>query len=297
MYGPSELFLYGIDKVITKFELVQKPHEIVENGYPIKRTEFELDGSRFSWIDRKSCLEDLGRIPVEVFQDACLLSGSTFLLGSFPPLNNPGLFPKGHTFRDVANLIMAHGRSVVRLCAHYSADPLIGQFNYMDSYKRAMTSIRFHPVITKEGDLEPLNKNHAPTDVHACVGYRLPEELNMYLSRGMLRPNFLGALNSGTIAIGAPLDGGDSPVYRNLVKTQLRPLREETLALLAESLNFYYQRARDVTTRLWFEPDSEVNIAIKNLLPSREFEISSWNVKADAIVEQRRLLEVKMCTV
>lgn len=291
VYGPSELFLFGIDKLITKFDLLQKTHEIIENGHPIKRTEFDLDAARFVWIDRKSCVEDLGRIPVEVFQDACLLSGSTFLVGSFPPLHNPALFPKGHTFRDVVNLIMAHGRSVVRLCAHHSADPLVEKSNYMDRYKRAMTSIRFHPVITKEGDIEPLNKNYAPTDVHACVGYRLPEELNMYLSRGMLRPSFLGALNSGTVAIAAPFDGGDSPVYRNLVKAQLRPLREETLALLAESLNFYYQRARDVTTRLWFEPDSEVNIAIKNLLPSREIEISAWNVRADAIVEQRRVLE------
>ena len=294
MYGPLELFLYGIDKIITKFDLMQKPHEIVENGYPTKRIEFELDGSRFCWIDRKSCTEDLGRIPVEVFLDACLLSGSTSLLTTFPPLNNPASFPKGHTLRDVANLLMAHGPSAVRFFAYYSADPLVEENNYMDGYKRAMTSIRFHPIITKEGDLEPLNKNHAPTDVHACVGYRLPEELNMYLSRGMLRPNFLGALNSGTITIGAPFDGGDSPVYRNLVKAQLRPLREETLALLAESLNFYYQRARDVPTRLWIEPDSEVNIAIKDLLPSRQIEISLWNVKAEAIVERQRLLEVNV---
>lgn len=210
VYGPSELFQFGIDKLITKFDLVQKAVEVTENGYEIKKVAFEPDESRFFWIDRKSCIEDLGRVPVEVFQDACLFSGSTFFLGSFPPLHNPALFPKGHTFRNVVDLIMANGRSVARLCAHHSADPLVEKLNYMDRYKRAMTCIRFHPVITAEGTVEPVNKSSAPTDVHACVGYRLPEELNMYLSRGMLRPDFLGALNSGTITIAAPFDGGDS---------------------------------------------------------------------------------------
>ena len=284
--------MFGIDKLITKFDLVYRSREESENGYPVKKTDFDLERSLFRWIDRKSCLEELGRVPSDVFQDACLVSGSSFLK-SFPPLHNPAVFPKGHQFRDVVNIIMANGRSVVRLCSQHSGDPLLENMNYLDRYKRAMTSIRHHPIITKEGDVETLNKGQAPTDVHDCVGYRLPEELNMYLSRGMLRPGFLGALNSGTILITAPFDGGDSANYRNLVKVQLRPLREETLVLLAESLNFYYQRAREVTTRLWFEPENESKIAVKDLLPSRQNDISAWNVRADALVEQRRKLEVK----
>ena len=291
VYGPSETFLFGIHKLITKFDLAYRIREESENGYPGKKTEFDLDRSLFRWVDRKNCLEELGRVPSEIFRDACLLSGSSFLK-SFPPLHNPAVFPKGHQFRDVVNIIMTHGRSVVRLCAHHSGDPLLENMNYLDRYKRAMTSIRHHPIITKEGEVETLNKEQAPTDVHDCVGYRLPEELNMYLSRGMLRPDFLGALNSGTILVTAPFDGGDSAHYRNLVKVQLRPLREGTLALLAESLNFYYQRAREVTTQFWFEPDKDTKIAVKNLLPSRQNDISTWNVRADTLIEQRRKPEM-----
>ena len=291
VYGPSEAFLFGIHKLITKLDLSYSIREENEKGYPVKKTVFDLEKSYFRWVDRKTCLEEAGRIPSEVFLDACLISGSSFLK-SFPPLHNPASFPKGHQFRDVVNIILQHDRSVVRLCARHSGDPLLENMNYIDRYKRAMTSIKHHPVITQEGDVETLNKEQAPTDVHDCVGYRLPEELNMYLSRGMLRPNFLTALTSGKILVTAPFDGGDSAHYRKLVKEQLRPLREETLALLAESLNFYYQRARDVTTRLWFEPDDESKISIKSLLPSRQNEVTTWNVRADSLVEQRRKLEV-----
>lgn len=292
VYGPSEAFLFGIHKLITKFELKYQIHEENEDGYPVKKTVFDLDNSVFYWVDRKGCVEELGRLPSEVFLDALLLSGSSFLQ-SFPPLHNPAMFPKGHQFRDVANIIMANNRSVVRLCAHHSNDSLLKNLNYVDRYKRAMTSIRHHPIITDEGDVEILNKEQAPTDVGECVGLRLPEELNMYLSRGMLRPTFLGALNSGTILIAAPFDGGDSAKYRHLVKEQLRPLREETLALLAESLNYYYQKAREVTTRLWFEPDNESKISVRDLLPSKQNEVSTWNVRTEALVEQRRKLEVR----
>jgi len=292
IYGPSETFLFGIDKLVTRLDLKYSNREENEKGYPVKRTVFELDKSSFRWVDRKICLEELGRIPAEVFQDACLLSGSNFLK-SFPPLHNPAVFPKGHQFRDVVNLIMGNGRSVIRLCRQHSGDPVLESMNYVDRYKRATTSIRHHPIITKVGDVETLNKEQAPWDVHDCVGYRLPEELNMYLSRGMLRPNFLWALNSGEFLITAPFDGGDSTHYRDLVKVHLRPLREETLVLLADSLNFYYTRAREVTTRLWFEPDNGSKVAVKDLVPSRQNDIADWNVKADALVEQRRKLEVR----
>lgn len=287
------MFLFGIDKLITRFDLAYRIREDDQDGYPHRRQEFHLDTSNFRWIDRKSCLEELGRLPSEMFQQACLISGSD-LLRSFPPLHDPHVYQKGVVFRDAVNMIMSRKGNVIRLCADHANDPVLGVYNYLDRYKRVMTSIRHHPIITKDGDVDVIDKENAPTDVQECVGYRLPEELYMYLSRGMVRPNVLEALSSGSILITAPLDGGESATYRNLVKMQLQPLREETLVLLADSLNKYYSRAREVTTRLWFEPDNESKIAIKTLIPSRQNEIAAWNVKSDMLIERRRTLEVRL---
>ena len=254
-----------------------------------------MDASSFRWVDQRRCLEELGHVSVEVFRNSCLLAGSS-LLKQFPPLCNPANYPKGYTLRDVVNLLMSNNRSVIRLCSQYSSDPLVQKIDYLDRYKRTMTGIKHHPVITSEGDVEVLHKDHAPDDMHICVGCRLPEELNMYLSRGMIRPGFLGALNSGTVHIPAPFDGGDSHVYQILVKTQLQPLRDQTLALLAGSLNFYYKNAQTITTRYWFEPDNEQKKTIKSIIPFDEGLLAQWNVRGDAIVEQRRKLEVSVIT-
>lgn len=263
--------------------------EVSENATTRKVSEFVLENSTFRWIDRRTCLEELGRIPVEVFIDALLLAGSK-LLRTFPPLVNPILFPK-FSMRDVVNVIMSCGRDVTQVCTHYSSDPAVKEVDYLDRYKRAATSIRHHIIITKDGDIETLDKENAPSDVHDCIGQRLPEELNMYLSRGMLRPRVLKWLTSGTILVTAPYDGGDSVEYQNLVKTQLDPMRRQTLSLLADSVNRYYQR-KEIITRLWFDLEYEAKFNIKDLLPSSKDSLSKWNVKGDVIVEQRRKLEV-----
>ena len=290
VYGPSELFLFGIDKLITKFDFIYQTYEVCEKGNTRKTSQFVLENSTFRWIDRRTCLEELGKITVEVFIDALLLAGSK-LLRTFPPLVNPALFSKGYSMRDVVNVILSYGRNVTQVCAQYSSDPVVKEIDYLDRYKRAVTSIRHHIIITKDGDIETLDKDNAPSDVHDCIGQRLPEELNMYLSRGMLRPRVLNWLTSGTILVTAPYDGGDSVEYQNLVKTQLDPMRRQTLSLLADSVNRYYQR-KEITTKLWFDLEYGAKFNIKDLLPSPKESLSKWNVKGDMIVEQRRKLEV-----
>lgn len=291
VHGPSELFLFGIDKLITKFDLAYQTHETSEKTSSKKGSKFVLESSTFRWIDRRTCLEELGRVPVEVFTDACLLAGSK-ILRTFPPLINPAVYNKGYSFHQVIQLVLNCGRSVSQVCAQYSSDPIVKEIDYLDRYKRAMTSIRHHVVITKDGDIETLDKEHAPSDVHFCIGQRLPEELNMYLSRGMLRSRVLNWLTSGTILVTAPFDGGDSVEYQSLVKTQLEPMRRQALSLLADSVNRYYQR-KEITTKLWFDQEYEAKFNIKDLLPSLKNSLSRWNVKGNMIVEQRRKLEVR----
>ncbi|KAI4192530.1 MAG: hypothetical protein LQ346_004272, partial [Caloplaca aetnensis] len=284
IYGPSELFLYGVDKLITRINLVYQPYVDPKLGNTKNSSHFIPEQSEVHWMDRQTCLEELGRISPDLFIDSLLLAGSK-ALGPFPAFKE-----NGYTIRDVVNLIASYGRSVVNLCNQFPEDKQVPRaifLNYLDQFKRALTGIRHHVVITTEGDIEALNKGTAPSDLHDCVGQRLPEELNLYLSRGMVQPRVLNWLASGTILVPAPYDGGDSPIYQNLVQSQLEPMRQQALSLLADSIHRYYQR-KEITTKYWFDMSYEAKFNIKDhLLPSPKESLSTWNVKEDAMLDRR----------
>ena len=160
---------------------------------------------------------------------------------------------------------------------------------YIDQYKGAMTRVKYHVVITAEGDVEALDKEHAPDDVHECIGLRLPEELYMYLSRGMLRPRVLNWLTSGKINITQPLAGGEGRSYQDLVKNHLEPMRKQALALLTEPIHRYFH-ARDITTRLWFDTGYEGKFNMKDL-PSVRNQLAKWHVR-NALIEDVRTLVI-----
>lgn len=206
-----------------------------------------------------------------------MLAGSS-LLSQFPPVSNLANYSKGPSIRILTDLVSSCGGSVGRVCAQYPTDPSIKDV-YLDQYKRATTSVRYQVVITAEGDVEPLHKDQAPDDAHECIGLRLPEELYMYLSRGMLRPRVLNWLTTGTISITQPLAGGDSEAYQNLVTTQLDPLRRQALSLLTEPIHRYYH-TKEITTRLWFDPSYDGKFNMREL-PSMRDLLSKWNVKND----------------
>jgi len=256
VFGSSELFCFGIDKIITKLE---------------------PESSSFWWIDKRDCLKGLGNISSQVFVDALMLADST-LLPIFPPLQDSTIYRKTFTFRSVIDLIASSGGSVVRLCAQYPAHPSIKGV-YLDQYKQAATNIKHHVVMNADGDVEILDKAHAPDDAHDCIGLRLPEELYMYLSRGMLRPRVLSWLTSGNISITQPLAGGDGRAYKDLVKVHLDPLRRQALKLLTEPIHRYYQ-SRDMVTKFWFDTSYEGKFNMKEV-PSTRDTLSKWHVRND----------------
>lgn len=248
------------------------------------RTESPItELSKFQWIDRRDCLAALGNIPVNIFIDSLMLAGSDLLPG-FPPLENETVYRKPFTIRNVVDMIISCGGSVARLCAQYSTDPAVKGV-YLDQYKRALTRIRHHVIMTSEGDVEILDKDHAPDDVHECIGLRLPEELYMYLFRGMLRPRVLNWLTSGKISITQPLAGGDGRPFQTLVKVQLDPLRRQALSLLTEPIHRYYH-SRDITTNLWFDPIYEGKFNMRDVSSPRDL-LSKWNVKNNLIAGVR----------
>lgn len=134
------------------------------------------------------------------------------------------------------------------------------------------------------GDVVPLDKGNAPSDLHDVIGLRLPEELYHYLSRGMIQPQTLNTLTSGTCYVTMPTAGSDSESYRTLVQTQLDPIRRQTISLLAEPLNRYFQ-VKEITTRLWFDRDSEIKFNSKTVQPSPRETLAKWHVK-DSLLQE-----------
>ena len=234
-------------------------------------TQFKPEQALFDWINRRDCLTELGNVPGHVFIDALMLAGST-LLQKFPPFSNQTTQP---SLRSTVHSISNAGSSVARLCAQYPTDLNIK--GYLDLYKRAMTRVKHHVVITADGDVEALDKEHAPDDVHECIGLRLPEELYMYLSRGMLRPRVLNWLASAKINIMQPLAGGDARKYQGLVKSQMEPMRKQALSLLTEPIHRYFH-TRDIVTKLWFDPSYEGKFNMKDQ-PSIRDQLSKWHVR------------------
>ena len=223
----------------------------------------------------------LGNITSHMFVEALMISGS-HLLSPFPPLLDLTLYRKGFNFRNVIDLILPTGGSVAKLCTQYPTMPLVRE-TYLEEYKRAITRVKHHVIMTADGDVEVLDKEHAPDDTHDCIGLRLPEELYMYLSRGMLKPRVLNWLTSGIVNPMKPLAGGDSALYQELVKNQLDPLRRQALKLLTEPIHRYYQ-SREITTKLWFDNDYEAKFDMKEV-PSNRERLSKWNVRDDLIVD------------
>lgn len=276
------MLLFDVDKLITTVDFA-KPE-----GANRKTGDIRLENSKFAWISRRSCEEDLGRISKDIFVDACLLSGSS-MLPTFPPLENPQ-YNRRYTIRETVDMLVSLGKNVTAVCAHYQDDSQVREMGYLDKYRRTRMSIKHHVVLTADGNIELQDKEHAPGDVHEFIGQRLPEELYFYLSRGVIGPRSLEWLTSGVINLLPPLDGGESEEYRKLVRDQLTPWRTQSLGLLAHSLHRYYQR-KDITVRCWFEEKTK-SISLKDVQSPQE-SIAAWHVDDLIIKDKATKLKVR----
>lgn len=259
-----------------------------DNVYGKKVSNFLLDKSTFTCIVQSTCLEELGNIPAVTFIDACILSGSS-LLRPFPGLQDLPVTDK--LFSNAVKMLA--GKSVAKVCKEFSGDSRVKEMNYLDRYKRVMTAIKNHVVVVCGGKLTTLDAEHAPHDLHECIGQRLPAEVYAYLFGGMIRSRVLNWLTSGTILITSPPAGGESAEYKILVKDQLQPLRKQAISLLADSINRYYQR-KEITTKVWFDDAADQKFNVKDELPSRKNIIRKWQVKEKLIHEGREKIEVSL---
>lgn len=264
VFGSSEIFLFDIDKVITKID---------------------FDREEVTAISRAQCMETLGAASSAMFVDACLLAGSSFL-PTLPLLDLvPPITPSPPKIKSAIDLLKQRNVNANLLCVQLQQDDLnMKALNYLDRYRKASCSIKMHVVLRPDGEIAHLDPTNVPGDVHLFMGQRLPSELYAYLSRGIISPQVLQWRSSSMVVERPPLDGGESPAYQKLVHEQLSPLRASHLALLSQSLNRWYGR-NDVTLKCWFKADELVKLGIPST-PDPRSAVSTWNVRLEQIGER-----------
>lgn len=266
VYGSTELFLFDVEKFITKFE---------------------TEKSQFSWITLQACRDEIGAVSKEVFLDACLLLGSPFL-PTFPLLGH-GYPNRTLNIREAVSLLHSVNRDPVALCEHYRDDQRIRDSRYADQYQRAVVLIKNHVIIEESGHCRQLNFESSPNDLHVLIGQRLPEELYYYLKEGLIGPQIPNALTTGDFFIPFPVGVAETEPFRQLVGSGLNPLRTQALALLSNSLHRFYQ-IKSITVRLWDEDKSDKVINLRDLHVKET--VAPWKVKTSQLSDKLKTSQV-----
>ncbi|KAK5939190.1 hypothetical protein PMZ80_008493 [Knufia obscura] len=242
-----DAFLFDVDKVILGIDAKEQ---------------------NFNWLQKADCVTAAGNPSPQAFKDAQLLLGSRFL-PTFPLLQRNQI----PTIREA--LVLLGRGPVLQLCNQYREDPAVAQSDYADRYKKAIMTIRHHVIMTPDGSVQPMDLQHAPGEVHAFVGQRLPDELFFYISRGLLDPQVPNWLAANEIKLTLPGGSIDCEPFRRFVFDQLNPLRLQSLKLLSECLHFYWQ-SRPISIKSW--DGRNITQPLKDVTPLKE-KVSSWKVQ------------------
>lgn len=269
VYGASDILLFDVEKLITKIDM--------ENS----------ENSRFHWVTKQFCQDELGRLSSEQFLDFALLLGSRYLR-TFPPFENAAYPGKALNIREALTSFNTAGRSALTICSQFEDDRRVQDPKYLDRYKRALMTVKHHVIMDADGKVGPMDPDHVPSDMHELIGQRLPEELYFYLSKGILGPNVPNYLTSGEVLIPLPLGVEDSDIYRRLVGDLLLPIRTQSIGLLSNSLHRFYQ-TKVINVRTWFNEKAERPISLK-ALPSVKDTIQSWKLRSEQFPESTKRL-------
>ncbi|KAF9974825.1 hypothetical protein BGZ73_001685 [Actinomortierella ambigua] len=257
IYGSSELLMFDVDRVITSVDF--------EKGV-------------FSVISKKALMQDL-QLSDDQFLDLCILAGFDHF-PTFPPLN---MESGGFTIRNFVDLLRTH-RTGFNAVKAFADSPGVVSSNYADLFMRTRCAMRYQPVLTTEGHIEPLNADQAPSDIHEFVGYRLPDEVYYYLSRGVISEFAFNVLLSGYSVEYSPLCNGETMEYRELLKTTVLGIKAQTLANLTAHLYSFY-RDKKVSALYWFEfgtaaPDHPIK---EDAAPVKVSEVANWKTGKSTI--------------
>lgn len=237
-------------------------------------SSINMENSTFQYVNKRAFQSELGAQSDQIV-DALILTGSD-LIPTFAPFANASSVT---IFKSIIDALQRH-TSATRLIKAYPDHQA-----YLTKYQKLRAAIKYHPIFTDEGSIEPLNIHDAPPDIHEIIGQRLPDELFFYMSRGVISARLIDLLVSGQLAIKAPLEGGDTEEFRKLLDS-LNPIRAHALSLITSPLNRYWQSTRVVDVHYWFNPGQPRSIVVKEVEPRPAELVNKWHVKEDVFREK-----------
>lgn len=178
--------------------------------------------------------------------------------------------------RQVLDMIRQY-RSGFTACAAHAEHAICAKLGYVDAFCRARCMIKFCLVTSaEEGRVLPLplstplppslsapgvngttpptasntpgapilTAGDIPIDLHDIFSHRLPDEVFLHLSRGLLSSTILNYLTSGVVIEPSPLDDGDTEEWKSFIRYTItespQAPRCVALALMASSLNGFW---------------------------------------------------------
>lgn len=215
IYSDSDILLYEVDRVVLGID---------------------FEAGTFSWIFKDDIREYKQPFNAatfhETFMDACILAGGIYDCPVFPTLAG-SLSPMGPIFiyERAIDLLRTYGHGIT-VIRELTPD----QTDYMERFARAKGILTYMPVITDKNGVETLSKKTVPNNIAMLITPRLANEIYFYISRHLVGTNMYDLLISDHLRIHAPLDGGESVEYKNLLN-EMTPLRTTCLSLLAGHSN------------------------------------------------------------
>jgi hypothetical protein len=219
VYSDTDILLYDIDRVIY---------------------HIDWDAGKFNFIYKKD-IQTYKNPPFpeatfqESFLDGCIIAGGVYDCPILPSLAG-SLQTMGpvFTFERAIDLLRTYGTGIA-VIKELAPDDKV----YMEQFARTKTMIQCCMVTDgKSHVITPTPRNNI-NDLATVITPRLAAELYFYISRRLVGTKVWDLLMADHLKVQAPLCGGESQEYRNLL-AEMIPLRTMSLSLLSSHSNRFF---------------------------------------------------------
>ncbi|KAJ9474097.1 Post-transcriptional regulator MKT1 [Pseudozyma hubeiensis] len=318
IYGPTEVLLFDrVERLITSLNLSESTFHFV-NKHSILN-ELRCNEEQFLDIGLLAGSDLCATFPA--LQDSSL--GATPPHAGAPPnlrqINDlvkqyKGGYPlvaafEAHPIVSKINYVdqFCRSRTIVKFCLVLSAEegrvlplPLatppppvsIGSAPHHVAPNGAGPAAGGASIGSSTGATPILTAADVPLDIHDVFSHRLPDEVFLHLSRGLVGPQVLSSLTSGHVIEAPPLDNGESEDYRRYVRETLTETPQSprcvSVALAAAVLNGFWS-SRKITGIYYFAPSADHPIPHDSAATLQLINrVNQWNVSNRFIEEELR---------
>ncbi|OWB66887.1 hypothetical protein B5S30_g2233 [[Candida] boidinii] len=274
---------------------------LIENGIEKFILSLEFENKQFKYLDKSSILNKLN-LNSKQFKDISMVVGNGFQLKTLnilPHIPTLPTFPSLHDFilngSSIYNtLLSSPNKSLMedyrKGCSALEFMPVLKLNGRVEPIQLKQDSNSFLSIttvtptnssgssgtatttstITAASTASTVSSNTIiPNDLHEFIGQKLPDELFFYQSVGLNLFELCETLSNGVLIERLPLDVSLTTLYNKLLTNDnILDLRGQTLNLLSNSLNRYYQFKKLSMTTFFKIPSSNYELIQKRIPPT-----------------------------